>query len=212
MSSIAPRSLATALFVPDGDEYHQCRICFSRRKQVRGTGYTNLVEHLVRCHANAYEDEFRTIQRREGSLDAFVKGDEFSRTIYHWLDWIIMENRELSMCEKVKTRKYTRLNRVSVKTLKKNMFGLEGVVQGRIKLRLRGKKVGFAIDAWTEDGTHFVAIIGVTEVDKYLLCFSTLTDESDMGSDAIIELLDDVLDTYEIHASQLCYTCAITRP
>ncbi|ETM39531.1 hypothetical protein L914_14326, partial [Phytophthora nicotianae] len=103
---------------------------------------------------------------------------------------------------------YTRLNRVSVKTLKKNMFGLEGVVQGRIKLRLRGKKVGFAIDAWTEDGTHFVAVIGVTEIDKYLLCFSTLTDKSDMGSDAIIELLDDVLDTYEIHASQLCfYVC-----
>ncbi|ETL91008.1 hypothetical protein L917_10403 [Phytophthora nicotianae] len=91
-----------------------------------------------------------------------------------------MENRERSLCEKVKTRKYTRLK----------------------------PKVGFAIDAWTEDGTHFVAGIGVTETDKYLLCFSTLTDESDMGSDAIIELLDDVLDTYEIHASQLCfYVC-----
>ncbi|KAF4139215.1 hypothetical protein GN958_ATG03816 [Phytophthora infestans] len=125
MSSIAPRSLARALFVPDGDGYHQCRICFSRRKQARGTGYTNLVEHLVRCHANTYEDEFRPIQRRGGSLGTLVKGDEFSRTIYHWLDWIIMENRELSMCEKAKTRKYTRLSRVSVKTLKKNMFGLK---------------------------------------------------------------------------------------
>ncbi|ETL77627.1 hypothetical protein L917_21431, partial [Phytophthora nicotianae] len=132
-------------------------------------------------------------------------GDEFSRTIYHWLDWIIMDNRKLSMCEKVKTRKYTRLNRVSTKTLKKSMFGLESVVQGRIKLLLRGKKVGFAIDAWTEEGMHFVAVIGVTGADKYLLCFSTLTGESDMGSDVIIELLDDVLDTYEIHASQLCF-------
>ncbi|KAF4132754.1 hypothetical protein GN958_ATG18052 [Phytophthora infestans] len=147
MSSIAPRSLARALFVPDGDGYYQCRICFSRRKQARDTEYTNLVEHLVRCHANTYEDEFRAIQRREGRLDTFVKGDEFSRTIYHWLDWISMENRKLSMCEKAKTRKYTRLNRVSVKTLKKNMFGLESVVQGRIKLRLRGNKIDLAIDA-----------------------------------------------------------------
>ncbi|ETK92368.1 hypothetical protein L915_04255 [Phytophthora nicotianae] len=57
MSSITPRSLAAALFVPDGDEYHQCRICFSRRKQVRGTGYTNPVEHLVRCHASTYEND-----------------------------------------------------------------------------------------------------------------------------------------------------------
>ncbi|KAG6947462.1 hypothetical protein JG688_00015546 [Phytophthora aleatoria] len=37
-----------------------------------------MVEHLVRYHASTYEDEFRSVQRREGSLDAFVKGDEFS--------------------------------------------------------------------------------------------------------------------------------------
>ncbi|KAI9988753.1 hypothetical protein PInf_022288 [Phytophthora infestans] len=117
-----------------------------------------------------------------------------------------MVNRELSMCEKAKARKYTRSNRVSVKTLKKNMFGLESVVQGRIKLRLRGKKIGFAIDAWTEDGTNFVAVIGVTEDDKYLLCFLTLMDESDMGSDAISSCLttslmredNDILD--KVHA------------
>ncbi|ETL81404.1 hypothetical protein L917_18252 [Phytophthora nicotianae] len=124
-----------------------------------------------------------------------------------------MENRELSMCEKVKTRKYTRLNQVSTKTLMKSMFGLESVVQGRITLLLRCKKVGFVIDAWTEEGTHFVAVIGVTGADRYRLCFSTLTGESDMGSDAIIELLDDVLDKYEIHEVRILmllipmYTC-----
>ncbi|KAE9265288.1 hypothetical protein PF008_g31896 [Phytophthora fragariae] len=138
MSSIPPRSLAAVLFVPEEGDYFQCRLCFLRRKQARGTGYTNLVEHLHRCHATTYVDEFRSIQRREGSLDAFVKADEFARTVFSWLYWIIMENRELSMCEKPKTRKYTHLAPLSVNTLKKHMFGLEDVVRGIVKQRLSG--------------------------------------------------------------------------
>ncbi|KAG3065378.1 hypothetical protein PI125_g23997 [Phytophthora idaei] len=140
---------------------------------------------LARSHAATYEDEFRSIPRREGSLDAFVKGDEFSRNIYHWLDGIIMENRELGMCEKVKARKYTRLS-----------------------AKLSGKKVGFAIDTWTDDGTHFVAIIGITKLGKILLRFTTLPNEANMSADAIIEVLGDVFDMYGIEAAQLCfYVC-----
>ncbi|KAG6970736.1 hypothetical protein JG687_00002448 [Phytophthora cactorum] len=49
--------------------------------------------------------------------------------------------------------------------------------------------------------THFIVIIAWTPKDKFLLCFSTLEDESDMRSDSIIDLLDDVLDTYAIDIS-----------
>ncbi|KAE8999596.1 hypothetical protein PF011_g14573 [Phytophthora fragariae] len=65
-----------------------------------------------------------------------------------------MENRELSMCEKPKTRKYTRLVPLSVNTLKKHMFRSEDIVRGIVKQRLSGQKFGFAVDAWTEDGNH----------------------------------------------------------
>ncbi|KAG3212957.1 hypothetical protein PC129_g16099 [Phytophthora cactorum] len=68
------------------------------------------------------------------------------------------------------------------------------VVQASIKKRLSGKKVGFAIDTWTEDGTHFVAIIGITELEKILLRFAALENDAVISSDAIIDLLDDVLD------------------
>ncbi|ETI41492.1 hypothetical protein F443_13265 [Phytophthora nicotianae P1569] len=69
--------------------------------------------------------------------------------------------------------------------------------------------MGFAVDAWTEDGTPFVAIIAITSTDKFLLCFSTLPDESDMSADATIDLFDYVLDTYGIDAAtQMCfYVC-----
>ncbi|DAZ98949.1 TPA: hypothetical protein N0F65_001388 [Lagenidium giganteum] len=40
---------------------------------------------------------------------------------------------------------------------------------------------------------------------KYLLGFSTLQDESNMSADAMIDLLDDLLDLYTLSASQLCF-------
>ncbi|KAG2847664.1 hypothetical protein PC119_g18769 [Phytophthora cactorum] len=76
------------------------------------------------------------------------------------------------------------------------------VVQASIKKRLSGKKVGFAIDTWTEDGTHFVAIIGITELEKILLRFAALENDAVISSDAIIDLLDDVLDMY---GTEVCF-------
>ncbi|ETI41493.1 hypothetical protein F443_13266 [Phytophthora nicotianae P1569] len=101
-----------------------------------GSKPTELVEHLVRYHASTYEDEFSSVQRRKGSLDLYIKGDDFSCNVYYWLDWIIMENRELSICEKIKTRKYTNLKPLSVNTLNKYMIELETVVQASIKTQL----------------------------------------------------------------------------
>ncbi|KAG6947921.1 hypothetical protein JG687_00015789, partial [Phytophthora cactorum] len=80
------------------------------------------------------------------------------------------------------------------------------LVQPSIKKNLEGKKIGFAVDAWTEDGAHFVAIIAITPTDKFLLALSTLLNESDMSADATIEIFDYVLDTYGIDAAtQLCF-------
>ncbi|KAG6614712.1 uncharacterized protein IUM83_04201 [Phytophthora cinnamomi] len=87
------------------------------------------------------------------------------------------------------------------------MLALEDVVQGYVKKRLVDQKLGFAVDAWTEDGTHFVAYIAMTSADKYLVSFSKLSDESDLSSDTIIELFGYELDTYGINAA---YNCAST--
>lgn len=208
MNHPMPRELARVLFVATEGDYYSCRLCFLRRKQAANTGYSNLMQHLTHHHEETYLDEFRTYQKREGSLDFFVKGDDYSHTVYQWLDWTIMENRELTMCEKVKTRKYTHLKPISTKTLRKHMFALEELVQARVKKQFAGKQLGLLIDAWTEQGTHFLAVIAVSATDKTLLCFSTLENEANMSADSIIELLDDLLDNYEINAWQLCfYVC-----
>lgn len=167
-----------------------------------GTGYTNLVDHLLHHHGATYLDKFRVIQRREGSLDCFVKGDDFSRNVYHWSDWTIMENRALHICEKVKDAEVHALEPVSVQTLKKHMFVLEEVMQARVKNQFAGKQLDLLIDEWTEQDTHFIAVFAVSLEHKSL---STLANEVDMIADAIIELLDEQLDTYSIDAHQLCF-------
>ncbi|KAF1790463.1 Ribonuclease H-like domain [Phytophthora cactorum] len=87
MYSIPPRSLAADLFVPNEGDYS---MLFAPKASLC-TGYTNLVEHLTRCHTTTYDDEFRSIQRREGSLDAFVKV-VISCENLQLVGWIIMEN------------------------------------------------------------------------------------------------------------------------
>ncbi|KAJ0400828.1 hypothetical protein P43SY_008616 [Pythium insidiosum] len=106
------------------------------------------------------------------------------------MGWTVSENRELSMCEKPQTRKYTSLKPLASKALSKYMLAVKEVVQARIKEQLR-----LLIDAWTEDVTHFVAAIAVTSSAEFLMSFSTLEDEADMGADSMIQLLDDMLDT-----------------
>ncbi|KAF4141475.1 hypothetical protein GN958_ATG09320 [Phytophthora infestans] len=93
MPPVPLRPLAAVLFDPEDGDYYQCRLCFLHRKQA---GYTDLVEHFTRCHTATHEDEFRTIQRREGSLDAFVKGGVFrgtSTTGWTGSSWITGANR-----------------------------------------------------------------------------------------------------------------------
>ncbi|KAE8974378.1 hypothetical protein PR002_g25933 [Phytophthora rubi] len=141
---VSNRDIVRALYTPEDDGYFMCRLCFVRRKQARGTGMSNLVEHVHRAHADSYEEEVRRILKREGTLDVFMKVDEFALLVYHWIDWCVEENRELSFCEKPKTRKYSNLKPICAKTLKKYMLALEEVVQARIKAQLSGKRIGFS--------------------------------------------------------------------
>lgn len=48
--------------------------------------------------------------------------DSKSRGSYKWLDWIVMDEHELSFCEKDRTRENTNLPKICSKTLKKYMF------------------------------------------------------------------------------------------
>lgn len=48
--------------------------------------------------------------------------DSKSRGIYKWLDWIVIDEHELSFCEKDHTRENTNLPKICSKNLKKYML------------------------------------------------------------------------------------------
>ncbi|OWZ16275.1 hypothetical protein PHMEG_0009948 [Phytophthora megakarya] len=65
------------------------------------------------------------------------------------MDWVVMDHHKFSFCEKKRTRTYTSLEPMTRYQIKQHLEALEPVAQ-------------FAIDAWTEAGTHYAAIIAVT--------------------------------------------------
>lgn len=70
MDNPSPRNLILTLFVLGEGDHFQCRLCIGRHKQARGSGYTNLIEHLLRHHGETYLDEFRVIQCVRGPSTA----------------------------------------------------------------------------------------------------------------------------------------------
>ena len=214
MATPQPKDFASVLFTTLEPGRYTCKLCYNTRAQQPKSGYSNLMDHLKRDHLNEYVDEYEVHRGRPNTLDDFCHAevDDASKNIYSWLDWIIMDNHQLSMCEKPRARKYSNLQDISTPTLKKYMFAVDEAVREQVKIHLKEQTVGLMLDAWTEDGTHFVGVIAVTPPrvpidarDSFLLAFRTREDEGDMGTDSIISLLDDVLDDYDIALGQLCF-------
>ncbi|DAZ98807.1 TPA: hypothetical protein N0F65_000963, partial [Lagenidium giganteum] len=118
----------------------------------------------------------------------------------------------LSFCEKRLTTNNTSLQPICSKALKRYLEIIETSVQKLIAERLRDKVLGLILDAGTEAGTHFDAVIAIApdeanprSCQRYLVCTAPLKIVADMGSDLMIDLLDDILDQYGIDLAQLCF-------
>ena len=86
-----------------------------------------------------YLQAYRDLAVKSSStLDTFVlvKVDEKALNAYRWMEWIVQERRELSFCEKKRTRMSTNLKPICAKILKSYLFALENSVRDRIKVHL----------------------------------------------------------------------------
>eukprot|EP00644_Phytophthora_capsici_P016208 jgi/Phyca11/115203/e_gw1.28.553.1 len=63
------------------------------------------------------------------------------------------------------------------------------------------ERIGVIFDGWTSGTTYYVALYAVYIVEGAvfypLLALSLLVEESDLGAESHIELLDEVLETYQ---------------
>ncbi len=176
----------------------KCKICPNVVRTMKpGSGFSNLFSHVNGNHPN-YQKEMAAYGSPSVNqiLNFFLPAKY--KNIYSWLDWVIGEGLPFHTVEKVLTKKYSKLEPVSVKTLMKYIHKFTLQVEQSIK-RLLPDKFCLLFDGWTLDGqsTQFIGIFATFmsngAVEKVLLAFQPLFDESDFSAQSHMELLQYIL-------------------
>ena len=148
----------------------KCKCGTIRKCDIRVNGYANLKGHIRNKHLEP--NEVFVPASKQSATSGIIQGqiptrqtclqflvDPKSKDIYKWIDWIVMDELELSFCEQERTRRYTSLNKTCTKTIKKYMFKLRLAVKQRVR-DMVSECHCFALiyDGWTEDNTHFIGM------------------------------------------------------
>ena len=96
------------------DEW-KCNICSNIIGQVKTRGYQNLISHL-----NKQKDivQVRLPEMGQPSTSSLASfgfhcSSKKAVNIFSWIEWIVMEQREFSFCEKALVKKYLKLEPIS---------------------------------------------------------------------------------------------------
>ena len=91
--------------------------------------------------------------------------DTKSNDIFKWMDWIVMDELELSFCEKARTRGNVHLSKICTKSIKKYMFKLVAAVKNRISIMAAAcARYALIFDGRTEDNKHFIGQLDVSKL------------------------------------------------
>ncbi|EGZ06639.1 hypothetical protein PHYSODRAFT_340857 [Phytophthora sojae] len=147
-------------------EYFRCR-CGTVRKRVTGTGYSNPMQHIRREHPSYSEEMLAATPGQTGSLAHYVRHS--AQNLFGWLEWLVKCNLPLSFCEIKLARRYTRLQPVSVETLRRVMDAVTRCVEHAIAAEMP-EEFGIIFDGWSHDSEHYIAVFACYEVDGVLRC------------------------------------------
>ena len=95
---------------------YECR-CGHRRVQKKGTGKSNLIQHLTSSHSN-YLETMRSHPDPSTITNLFSPK---ALNTYRWMDWIINDNLPFNFIEKPRTRNYSLLKEMSVDSFMSNI-------------------------------------------------------------------------------------------
>ena len=174
---------------------YKCKVCPNVIRTLKaGKGYTNLWTH-VSDHHKDYKNEMAISamnnNNNNNTLNNFLLPLK-EKNIYDWLDWIIGEGLPFITVEKPLTRKYSKLDPISVDTFMKYMNKCTMQVEDYIKSSLP-EKFSILFDGWTLEGqsTQFIGIFAsfindrTQENEKVLVAFQPLMDESDYSAESL---------------------------
>ncbi|KUF92871.1 Purine-cytosine permease fcyB [Phytophthora nicotianae] len=196
---VANKQLSAFFCVHLGQGVFRCKICNKERKQVPGSGYSNLLAHLAGKH-EGYEAVYASSQSNSSSsLQAFGFVSEESSHLFQWIQWVVMRNMPVSEVEDDLTRAMSKLWSVTTKAVKKCMEGIPIRVGRKLEKEL-GALFGLMFDGWSHAGVHYVGRYAVYEADGEvrvpLLGLSPLMDGV-QTADAHIQMFNNILDVYK---------------
>lgn len=147
--------------VPNEPFKHKCKGCNNLRTcNIKKSGYNNLKDHMISQHPG-WEAILKAHVAGNGPMDAFVcQLSEKAINVFGWLDWIVDTNKPFTFCEEKKTRKYSKLKKISTKTLKKYMKLTADKVRDKMSATLP-KSFGLVIDGWTINSDHYSCLFAV---------------------------------------------------
>jgi hypothetical protein len=141
--------------------------------------------------------------------------DTRSNNVFTWLEWKVMDEHE--KCEKTLTRCNTRLEPISVKTLKKYLFKVVDAVETKVTARTR-VAVSYALvfDGWSEASRHFIGVFIVypgkhgrhnggapADPEMQLLAFAPLVNETNFTADNHMNFIKATLEWFSIPLERL---------
>jgi hypothetical protein len=155
------------------------------------------MDHIQREH----EDIMDEAKKKDGGpiLQFFTKKDVNQ---FQWVEWVVKDLLPFSFCEKRTTRKFSRLQSISVESLMNAMSRLTVLVENKIR-KLLPDIFSLTFDSWCSGGTHFLTVFALwrdpSEVNGYvraMLSFCPLQDEERLDSDSHKESIYEILRFY----------------
>jgi hypothetical protein len=144
-------------------------------------------------------------------MDSFITVvPDKAKDIYHWMNWLCTSNQPFNFVANPTVRAYSKLGSISVATLKKYMLKTKELVVKKIAEDLKDKIVGLIFDGWSEDSSHFVALVACYEgkddnATLRLLAVAPLLNESDFGAESHREYIDNTLLSYGLTTNSISF-------
>ena len=190
-----------------------------RYKQVPGTGWTNLINHLRSCVGPNYETIYNDhVTKAPGNIDGFFYGSPRDSDAYQLIEWVIMRNQPLSEVDNELTRAILKCKPMSSKSLRKYILAMIPVVERRIHDEIPDK-FGLLFDGWSDGTVHYVAIFAIYnrngEYTEMLLACGPLDKEDDLSADQHVQFLHTTLEFYNKNIKDVVAlvsdNCAVNR-
>jgi len=202
---IGGKEIYKTFFVQVEDKKHKCKSCGGTYSQDTKKGYTNLVTHIQKEHPY-WEDMMKVNDDKNPFFHK--KGSN----IFNWLSWIIEDNLPFTFCERPNTRKFSKLDNLSVNTLMKYIKLTTERVEKKIADSLPNN-FGIIIDGWKEGTTHYIAVFAIYANNvgvgnHLLLAIAPPFDETTYTAQKHKAFIGDVLELYGKSLGNLIYLVA----